>query len=236
LRKSCALAVVCSFLLVLCKASAQDASPQKPRRIGLGLTMSSLGAGIELSARLTRRSNVRAGFNAFAFDHDFTKDKVAYTGHLNLRSLQASYDWFPFGGAFHLSPGLLVYNGNRVRANASMPLGQAGGDFAGPITGNGIVEFAKVAPMFLLGWGNLVPRSRKRFSFPFEFGVIYTGTPRAALRLSTVLCDASGANCIDAASDPMVQSSIQAEQVSLNHSVAPFKFYPVISTGIGYTF
>ena len=171
MRKSGAQAVVSVLVLGVFSsmaAFAQDAPNQKPHTIGVGVKMSSLGAGIEFSARLTRRTNVRASFNAFAFDHDFTKDSVVYAGYLNLRSLQANYDWFLFGGAFHLSPGLLVYNGNRVRANASMALSQAGGDFNGPITGNGAIEFAKFAPMFLVGWGNLVPRSGKHFSFPFE--------------------------------------------------------------------
>ena len=235
MRKSCALAVVSAFILSLGSIFAQEASLPKPRRIGLGVKMSSLGAGIEFSARLTRRSNVRTGFNAFTFDHDFRKDNVAYAGHLNLRSLQANYDWFPFGGAFHLSPGVLLYNGNRVRANLSIA-GPAGGGFTGPITGTGAVDFARVAPMFLAGWGNLVPRSGKHFSFPFEFGVIYTGAPRASLRLNSLVCDVNGANCLTAGSDPMVQSSIQSEQRTLNRSVAPFKFYPVISTGIAYSF
>jgi hypothetical protein len=238
LRKSCALAVVCAFVLggnlSLC---AQDRMHDQPRRIGVGVKLSTLGGGIEAATRLTRHSNVRAGFNTFAFDHDFTKDGVAYVGHLNLRSLQANYDWFPFGGSFHLSPGLLVHNGNRVRADASMPMDQSyGANFTRPITGNGTIEFSRVAPMLLVGWGNLVSRRGKRLSFPFEIGVIYHGAPRASLNMNGVVCDSSGVYCLDAASDAMVQNGIRAEQSKLNHDVSPFKFYPVISFGVGYSF
>ena len=241
MRKSCALAVVSALCLggyLPVRAAPQDSNHQRPPpRIGIAVKLSSLGAGIEFATRLTRRSNLRTGFNTFAFDHDFTKDKVAYVGHLKLFSLQANYDWFPFGGSFHLSPGLLVHNGNRVRANASMPIGQGdAADFTAPITGNARIEFSKVAPMLLIGWGNVVPRSGRHLSFPFEFGVIYHGTPRASLNMNSVLCDPTGAYCLNAASDPMVQSGIQAEQSKLNHAVSPFKFYPVISFGVGYSF
>jgi hypothetical protein len=203
--------------------------------MGLALKMSSLGAGIEIATPITHRSNLRAGFNAFALNKSFTNDRVAYSGRLTLRSLQVTYDWFPRGGSFHISPGL-IYNGNWVKAGASMPLAQPQSNFASQVTGSGKIEFYKVAPMFLVGWGNLIPRANRRLSFPFEFGVIYHGAPRASLKANGVLCDPSGANCLDAASDPAVQSGIQAEQSTLTRAVSPYRFYPVVSAGIGCSF
>jgi len=41
---------------------------------------------------------------------------------------------------------------------------------------------------------------------------------------------------VDAATDPSVQSNILAEQAKINKSASPFRFYPVVSFGVGYRF
>ena len=43
-------------------------------------------------------------------------------------------------------------------------------DAASPVTGTGKLTFYKTAPMLLLGFGNLVPRGKWRFSMSFDFG------------------------------------------------------------------
>jgi hypothetical protein len=48
--------------------------------------------------------------------------------------------------------------------------------------------------------------------------------------------DAPGVNCVNAASDPTVQSNIIAEQNKVNNSMSFFKVYPIISIGLGYKF
>ncbi|HEV2688837.1 MAG TPA: hypothetical protein VGV35_09790, partial [Bryobacteraceae bacterium] len=162
-----------ALLLVVCTsalASAQQTEiPRKPPRFAIALKMSSLGAGTEIATPVSHDSNFRAGFNMFVYDHGFNNDSVAYSARLNLRSLQANYDWFPFGGSFHVSPGLLLYNGNRAAAKISTPVD--GGDWNGTATGAAKLEFRRIAPMLLLGRGNLLPRHGRRFSIPFEFGV-----------------------------------------------------------------
>ena len=86
--------------------------------IGVGVKVSTLGIGGEAAVPVSHRTNVRVGFNAFSYGDTFTKDGVTYKGTLTLRSLQATYDLFLIGG-LHLSPGVLVYNGNKVTANAA---------------------------------------------------------------------------------------------------------------------
>jgi hypothetical protein len=88
--------------------------------IGVGVKVSFPGIGAEAALALWHRSNVRFGLNAFNYDHTFDKDGVSYKGTLTVRSAQVRYDFFPIGG-LHLSPGLLIYNGNKVDANASVP-------------------------------------------------------------------------------------------------------------------
>lgn len=221
-----------------------EAAYKAPFGVGVGIKVSLLGAGFEAAVPVARKFNVRAGFNAFSYDRTFDKDGVTYAGQLRFRSSEAHLDWFPFGGSFHVSPGLLVYNGNKVMANADVPGGNSFtlndtdyvSDPNDPITGSGKVDFRKSAPMISIGWGNLVPRSGRHFSVPVEFGVIFTGAPQAAINLAGSACDSTGLNCRAISSDPTIQANIQSEQAKINHDMAPFKYYPVLSVGFGFRF
>jgi len=233
--------------------SMDSAEAQAPRHarsgsretglVGAGVRLSTLGAGAEVAVSLTRRLNVRGGVNIFQYNRGFTHDGIGYKGQLNLRSGEAHLDWYPFGFGLHLSPGLLVYNGNGATATASVPGGSTfslGGttylsDPTNPIAGTGKLDFVKVAPTALFGFGNLVPRSR-HFAVNFEMGVVFQGSARTKLNLTGNACDPSGANCVNAATDPAVQSNVLAEQTKLDNKLEPFKYYPVVSFGFGYRF
>ena len=227
-------------------AAAARAIPGKASEsriaIGLGVKVSTLGIGGEAAVPLGHRSNVRVGFNLFNYSHTFDKDGVTYKGTLNLRSVQATYDFFPLG-PFHISPGVLLYNGNKLTADASVPGGQTLtfnntnylSDMADPVAGTGKLSVYKSAPMLLIGFGNLVPRNH-HFSTSLEIGAVYQGPPRVTLNLTGSVCDSSGTNCRTISSDPTVQSNIVAEQNKLNKSASPFRFYPVLSFGVGYKF
>src|SRR5713226_9063881 len=210
--------------------------------IGVGVKVSTLGIGGEAAIAVSHRSNVRFGFNAFSYGHTFDKDGVTYKGTLDLRSAQATFDLF-FLKEFHISPGVLVYNGNNVTANASVPGGKSFtlsntnyvSAAADPITGTGKLTVYKAAPMLLVGFGNLVPRSR-HFSTSFEIGAAYQGPPRVTLSLSGSACDSTGLFCRSISSDPTIQANVVSEQAKLNKSASPYKFYPVVSFGVGFKF
>lgn len=144
---------------------------------------------------------------------------------------------------FHVSPGALIYNGNAGNATASVPAGQTfslGSTtyYSGqttPVNGTGTIGFNKAAPMVLLGFGNLLPRSSRHFGVSLEAGVVFQGSPGAKLNLAGSACVISAtAGCLNAATDPTVQANIQSEQNKLNNDLNPFKYYPVISLGISY--
>lgn len=213
-------------------------------KIGVGVKMSLLGFGVEAATPVTYHTNVRVGFNAFGYSHNFTNDGINYNADLNFRSFETHFDWFPFSGSFHLSPGLMLYNGNRIQANAAVPGGEQftlGGttytsDAADPISGTGKVGFATVAPTFLLGFGNLVPRRAKHFSVPVEIGAVIEGAPKATLNLQGTACDPSGLTCQNVADDVPFQNNVIAQQNKLNHDMSSFKVYPILSVGFGYKF
>jgi hypothetical protein len=227
--------------------TADVPAPQRGKsevgRIGVGVRLSTLGAGAEVGFALTDKLNVRGGFNIFQYSRGFDHDGITYKGQLNLRSGEAHLDWYPLGHTFHLSPGLLVYNGNGATATANVPGGSTftlGGttyssDPTNPITGTGKLDFVKAAPTAMFGFGNLVPQSR-HFTYNFELGAVFQGSARTKLNLTGNACDFTGLNCVNAATDPTVQQNVIAEQTKINNKLSPFKYYPVISFGFGYRF
>jgi hypothetical protein len=237
--------VFASTLLLVAAMAAFCQSESEVGPVGVGVKVSTLGAGAEVATSVLRRVDFRAGFNVLGYSRDFNKDGIAYDGHLNFKTVEGHVDFFPFGGKFHVSPGFLAYLDDPIKATAFVSGAQSftlGGvtyysDTAVPTTGTGKIDFNQAAPMLTAGWGNLVPRRHsKHFSFPVEIGVAFQGSPKATLNLSGNVCDSPGVNCRSVASDPTVQSNIVAEQNKINNSMSFFQAYPIISAGFGYKF
>lgn len=212
-------------------------------KIGIGVKVSTLGAGAEVATPLARKFNLRGGFNIFRYSRPITDSGIHYVGNLQFQSAEAHLDFFPFGG-FHVSPGILFYNGNQISATAAVPGGQTfttGGttyesDPATPVNGSAKLSFVKVSPSLMVGIGNLIPRNGRHFSILFEAGAAYQGSARVALNLTGSVCDTTGANCRSISSDSTVQANIQAQQVKIQKDVNPYRFYPVVSIGFGFNF
>lgn len=238
--------------LVNTDGTASEAAQMGPRetgraafsRVGIGVKVSTLGVGIEAATPLAEKFNVRGGFNMFRLSRDITNNGIHYSGQLQFQSAEAHLDWFPFGG-FHVSPGILFYNGNQLTATAAVPGGQtfsAGGttyesDPVTPVTGTGKLNFLRVSPSIMVGIGNLIPRNGRHYSFLFEVGGAYQGSARVALNLAGNVCDpTTGLGCRAISSDPTVQANIQAQQTKIQNDVNPYRFFPVISMGVGFNF
>jgi hypothetical protein len=212
-------------------------------RFALAFKASTLGLGPEAGMRLTRHLNVRVGVNAFDYRRNLSDDGVAYDSAFRLRSVQALVDWFPFAQSFHLSAGLLVYNGNHVSANASVPLNQiiSAGDEnvisnpTNPITGRATSTVRPVAPMIGIGFGNLVAHAR-HIGFSVDFGVVFQGAPHSTLTFNGSACDVSGMFCADVAGDPSIQSQAISETHTINRDLFFLRYYPFLSLELGYRF
>jgi hypothetical protein len=213
-------------------------------KIGIGVKISTLGAGIEVATPLAQKFNLRGGFNMLRYNRPITNNGIHYSGQLQFQSAEAHLDWFPIWG-FHVSPGILFYNGNQISATAAVPGGQTfsvGGttyesDPATPVSGTGKLDFVKVSPSIMLGVGNLIPRNGRHYSFQFEVGGAYQGSARVALNLAGNVCNPGDlTTCRAISSDSTVQANIQAQQVKIQNDVNPYRFFPVISMGVGFNF
>jgi hypothetical protein len=208
-------------------------------RLGIGIQISTLGPGAELAYEVTRRLNVRGGFNYFSYTTNFTNDGVTYDGGLKLESGEASVDVFLWR-SLHVSPGVLYSpNGSLLNATLSVPAGQSftlsGTTYtSNGLAGTGALKFNRVAPSVLLGIGNLVPRGRHHFSMKFEVGGAFRGSPAVALNFTGIVCNQTDTICQNAATSPQFQSSVAAQQAKFDSDISYFKFYPIVSVGFGF--
>jgi hypothetical protein len=205
-------------------------------RLGAG------GVGGELATYLSHRLNLRVGGDAFTYSTTFTTNGLNAAGTLKLGDSFAALDLHPFRNGFRLSPGLTFYNRNNVSANLNVPGGNNftlnsvdyTSEASDPVNGTAVATFGnKVSPRLTLGWGNSFPRYGGHWSFPIELGFYYTSAPTVAISLSGSACSSSGCGSINT---PDNEVNIQGEEARLNSDLAPARFFPVFSLGVGYRF
>jgi hypothetical protein len=210
------------------------------RSWAIGFRASTLGAGIEIATPLAGRINLRSGFNFFAFNDPFSIDGVNYDARLHLQSSQTTLDWFV--GRFHISPGFL-YVKNSMSAPAFVGPGQTFvlgtqtflNSVDDPVTGSSSVIFPRtIAPLLLLGYGNLLPRSGEHLSLPIEVGVAYTGAAQINVALNGTACVTDG--CVNFSQNAEAQKFLKQEINILNEDLKRYPVFPIVSLGLAYRF
>ena len=210
--------------------------------VAIGLKASTLGGGAELATPLGDRFNLRVGGYFVEFQYPFTKDGIDYTPQVKLESGQGTIDYFPANGNFHLSAGALyVRNGFSGQANVQAGKSYKLGDTTylnsidDPVSGSNTLTYdRRFAPLVLIGFGNLIPRSGRRLTFPVEVGIAYMGAPQTKLQLNGTSCTSDG--CFDDATDPGTLANIKKEESKISNDFGYTKFYPVLSLGFAFRF
>jgi hypothetical protein len=208
----------------------------------VGVKAGTLGLGVQVGTALASRVNLRGGVNFFDYKDSISDDGTVYDGTLSFRSVEAKLDLFVIGG-FHITPGLLLYNDNKITATASVAGGQSvtlgsttyyssPGD---PIRGTAGFTVNKFAPTLGIGFGNLLPRSSRHWSLSADLGVVFQGPPPFALSLGGTECAQNLTNCQPMAS-ASVQSNVESERLKIQDDVKPIKYYPEASIMFGWKF
>lgn len=193
-------------------------------QIGLAARASTLGIGAELSYRVSRMVGLRVGGNYLKFSRDATIENIDYHVTPHFESGAATLDVYPFGGAFHLSGGLLL-NRNEgtlvARLNQNIEIGGTTytPDQVGSLTGT--VDFRKTAPYFGIGLAG-----QGRIALLLDLGVGVTGTPRVDLIGQTPLTGSAKAQF-----DANVAQELADVRARIDGK-SYFKFHPVVSLGL----
>ena len=225
------------------KSSGADKLEVHPfSTFAIGIHASSLGAGLEAATPLSRSLNVRAGANFIDWKYAFNIDGINYATNINFRNGQASIDWFPFHGGFHVSPGVLYFR-NGLSGTALVPPGQLFtlsntayiNSVDDPVGGTASVIYAHhFAPALMFGMSNIIPRNGRHFSMPLEFGAAYTQAAAMNVILAGTACTVQG--CFNAGTDPGTQANLKQEISDINQTIKKIPVFPIVSLGFAVRF
>lgn len=197
-------------------------------RSGTALTgkIGTLGLGAELNLGISENINARFGVNGYTYKYNANSSSVNYDFSLQLQTVSAIADWYPFSGGFRTSGGL-YYNNNKFSL-AGKP---TGGNFIINSTTyssttqvsslKATMTFNTVAPYLGIGWGNPVAKD-KGWGLVTDVGVVFQGSPKIDL----VATCSSG--CGTFAND------LATEKAKMQSDLSGFKWWPVASIGISY--
>ena len=202
-----------------------------PADTSLGIRVGTLGGGVELSYALSQRVAVRLDADGYNRTQSKTHDNIDYDMKLKLQTGSLLGDWFPFANNFRLSAGAIL-NGNKFTLKG-VPTG-------GSFTINGTtyptsqvgsldaaVDFNKASPYFGIGYGRPI---NSGLSLIFDLGVMSQGSPKSKIDVTCGPAIQGTPQCTQ------LQNDAAAEQSKLDDSLHSFKYYPVISLGLAYTF
>ena len=197
----------------------------------LGLRAGTLGLGAELSFAVSQRVALRLTADTYTPKvKTVTQEDIDYDAQAKLRSGSLLVDWFPFANNFRVSLGAIL---NRNKATGTGK--PSGGSFT--LNGQTInasdvgsldaeVTFKKTAPYVGIGYGRPINGGLSLIS---DLGVMFQGVPTSTLT-ATCSATATPGNCT------ALQNAVAAEQATLQDNVSKFKYYPVLSIGLAYTF
>ncbi len=231
------------------KAKKAALAPKPLSRIALGAGVSPLGVNMMAATNLCKYLNVRGTGNLFKYTvNNISTNGFNVDANLDFASAGVSLDFYPFPNhGLRFSPGVLFRNTNSASATFTANAGTSFtlGDYTyyasatNPVIGVGTfgLHTTNPAPTITAGWGNVIPRSGGHFSFPFEVGVAFIGSPDINVALTSgQACDAQGLNCVNVATDPSVQANLQAQIAKYKNDLDPLKTYPIVSFGVAYNF
>lgn len=193
----------------------------------IGAKAGTLGLGGELTTDIVPQLNIRASVQWLSLELDREWEDVDYELDLDLLSPLLLLDWYPFGGSFRLSGGILFNESDvGLRAMPGEPVEIGGTTYTpaevGTLTGRS--DFNPIAPYVGIGWGNAVGRS-KRLGLAMDVGVAFIGSPGVNLSATGPI-----------ASDPTFQANLAEEEDEIEDDLSDFRFYPVLSLSLYYCF
>ena len=192
----------------------------------VGVRAGTLGLGVEVSYPISQRFGLRINADSYKYSRTLNSDGIDYDAKATLKTASLLADWYPFANNFRISAGPM-YNGNKLVAtskpNANGQIIVNGVGYQASVEGD--VDFKKYVPYAGIGYGRPIGSG---LSLTFDLGVVFQGSPTATL---TGTCtDPTPGLCAT------FQSNLAAQQQTANDNLKDFRYYPVVSLGLAYTF
>lgn len=216
---------------VSCETYFTTADAATTYTYGIGLQAGTLGLGPDFNVGFNKHFGIDLGLNAYNYKHSMTQSGINYGFKIKLDTVHLLANWYPFGGVFHLTAGL-VDNGNKITGDATPTSGTFtinGDTYQASQVGtlNGQIKFPSIGYYLGVGWGlSYTPRSP--WGFNFGIGALYQGKPKVSL-------SNSGSN-LSGAAYTKLQQDIAAQQAKTQSDVNGFRWWPVARIGVYYKF
>ncbi|WP_321391879.1 hypothetical protein [Emcibacter sp.] len=189
---------------------------------------STQGLGVELTTGLSDHMAFRVDFNYFQLSRTMSESDIDYDLDLELKSVNFLVDYHPFDNGFRITAGG-VWDKNSLNGQAvDAPTYSIGDqDYTQAEVGTlaGRIDFRDVSPYVGIGFGHNV-RKEGGWNFAADIGVVFTGSPRVSLT-------STGGTLSNNAT---FQENILQEQQNVADGIDFFRYYPVISLGVTYSF
>lgn len=199
------------------------------KKVSVSAIAATTGFGADASWRFHENLAVTARYtDGLDFGTDFEEDGVNYDADFEMKASSVKVDYFPFGGRFFLSAGIMMPD---IEANVvGTPDNGSTYEFnnqdytaaeIGSVVGSATVSDG-TQPYVGVGWRS---SHKSGFSFFSEFGVVATDVDvslRTTRNFESV--------------NPVLQQDIRAEEQSLKDDIDKLPVFPVAVLGISYTF
>jgi len=200
-------------------------------KYAVGVKIGTLGLGLDVSRAIAQNINLRLNINGATYSDTQCESNVEYDYDLDLITAGLLVDYYPMGNEFRLSAGA-YYNANEFALtgqpqNGAYTINNKTYTTAQIGSLSGKVDFDELAPYIGVGWGNST--QSKGWSLSVDAGVMYHGEPNVEL---VPIC---GSAITDDACT-VIKNDVEAERLELIDEINDYKFYPVVSVGVTYTF
>ncbi len=186
----------------------------------VGLRVSSLGVGPQISVAAAQRLEFRAGLNYLSLGTEGTYSDIDYSVDLQWLSGELLGDFFLVGPLKVF--GGMMWNGNRLSLSVDpverVSLGDTtyAAEDVGSISAS--VEFRKLSPTLGLGIA-----TRGKVGFVLEAGAVLQGSPKLSYTATTRLTGAAKSK---------FDQEVQREAHQVESDIEWFKLYPVLGVGL----
>ncbi len=192
---------------------------------GAGITVGTLGLGLEASWQPLPYFALRIGANSFNTEDDGDVAGIDYDQDLTLETFYATANIHFTNSPMRVTAGYYSNGNELLLVNDEMVDQEIGGVVypgAGIGTLSSTTTFANGSPYFGIGYDFTI---KGKIGMNVDFGVLWQGDPEVTLTADGAL-----------SSDPGFQASLEAERQEIEEDLSHLKAYPVLQIGFVYNF
>jgi len=202
----------------------------------VALKVGTLGLGIDYSIPVDNDFSVRFNLNGATYsEDDITVDNIDYSGELNLFTVGALLDYYPYEeNTFRLTGGA-YYNGNNFKGSSrptiyrDIKIGENSYNANVIAKLDADLDFNPISPYIGIGWGNKTT-VQKGWGFSLDIGVLYQG--EAEVNLTPDINPLLRGTFVETE----INRNIEKESKQIIEDIQGYTFYPVIMMGASYKF